>query len=131
MLADQWFPFFDVAKTLDEVDRAFGCIGRPLGLRSVPRGTFPPINVYEQDEPVVEIMTDKDMLSIVGKAQPEESGEPVCRETYVGDYRRQFTLTADVDPNDVSASMNDDVLTVTVGKAKAAKPKKIKITAAK
>ncbi len=48
MLADQWFPFFDVAK--DDV----------------------------------EIMIDNDMLSIVGKAQPEESGEPVYRETYVG-----------------------------------------------
>ncbi len=79
----------------------------------------------------VEITVDKDMLNIVGKAQPEESGEPVYRETYVGDYRRQFTLTADVDPNDVSASMKDGVLTVTVGKAKAAKPKKVKITAAK
>lgn len=79
----------------------------------------------------VEITIDKDMLSIVGKAQPEESGEPVYRETYVGDYRRQFTLTADVDPNDVSASMKNGVLTVTVGTAKAAKPKKVKITAAK
>ena len=95
MLADQWFPFFGVAKDN------------------------------------VEITIDRDMLSIVGKAQPEESGEPVYRETYVGDYRREFTLTADVDPNDVSASMKDGVLTVTVGKAKAAKPKKVRITAAK
>jgi HSP20 family protein len=79
----------------------------------------------------VDITVDKDMLSIVGKARPEESGEPVYRETYVGDYRRQFTLTADVDPNDVSAAMNDGVLTVTVGKTKAAKPHKIKITVAK
>jgi HSP20 family protein len=79
----------------------------------------------------VEITIDKDMLSIVGKAQPEESGEPAYREPYVGDYRREFTLTADVDPNDVSASMKDGVLTVTVGKAKAAKLKKVKIATAK
>jgi len=79
----------------------------------------------------VDITIDKDMLSITGRAQPEEAGESVYRETYVGDYRRQFTLSADVDPNDVSAAMKDGVLTVTVGKAKAAKPKKIKIAAAR
>jgi len=79
----------------------------------------------------VDITIDKDMLSITGKAQPEESGEAVYRETYVGDFRRQFTLTADVDASDISASMKDGVLTVTVGKAKAAKPKKIKIAVAK
>ena len=33
-------------------------------------------------------------------------------------------------PNDIEASMKDGVLTVTVGKAKAAKPRKVKIAAA-
>jgi hypothetical protein len=48
MLFDNWIPFFDVAKTLEEMDRIFGSAGRPIGLRSVPRGTFPPINIYNQ-----------------------------------------------------------------------------------
>jgi len=78
----------------------------------------------------VDITIDKDMLSIVGKAQPEEAGEPVYRETYVGDYRRQFTLASDVNRNDISAAMSDGVLTVTIGKAEKIKPKKIKIAAA-
>ena len=47
MIFDTWFPFFDVDKTLDEVDRIFGSVGRPLGLRSVPRGAFPAINLYK------------------------------------------------------------------------------------
>jgi HSP20 family molecular chaperone IbpA len=78
----------------------------------------------------VDLTIDKDMLTIVGKADPEESGEPVYRETYVGGYQRQFTLTADVDPNNVTATMNHGVLTVKIGKAEQVKPKKIKIAAA-
>jgi len=78
----------------------------------------------------IDLTVDKDMLTIVGKADPEESGEPVYRETYVGDYQRQFTLTADVDPNNVTATMNHGVLTVKIGKAEQVKPKKIKIAAA-
>jgi HSP20 family molecular chaperone IbpA len=77
----------------------------------------------------VDVTVDKDMLTIIGRAHPEETGEPVYRETYVGDYRRQFTLTADVDAQDVSASMSDGVLTLRVGKAKEAKPRKIQIAA--
>jgi len=78
----------------------------------------------------VDLTVDKDMLTMVGKAEPEESGEPVYRETYVGDYRRQFTLTADVDPNHITATMNHGVLTVKIGKAEQARPRKIQIAAA-
>ncbi|MGE5296691.1 MAG: Hsp20/alpha crystallin family protein [Solirubrobacterales bacterium] len=78
----------------------------------------------------VDLTVDKDTLTIVGKAQPEETGEAVYRETYVGDYQRQFTLTADVDPNNVAATMNHGVLTVKIGKAEQVKPRKVKIAAA-
>ncbi len=77
----------------------------------------------------VDITIDKDTLTVTGKAEPEESGQAVYRETHVGDYRRQFTLTADADPDHVTAVMNDGVLTVTIGKAERAKPKKIRIAA--
>jgi len=78
----------------------------------------------------VDLTVDKDMLTIVGKAEPEESGEPVYRETYVGDYQRQFTLTTDVDSNNITATMNSGVLTVQIGKAERVKPKKVQIAAA-
>ena len=41
MLLDSLSPFFDVRRTLEAVDRIMGAVGRPLGFRSVPRGTFP------------------------------------------------------------------------------------------
>jgi len=53
MVVDRGFPFFDVGKTLEEMDRMFGRMGQPLELRSVPRGTFPAINIYEKDDGIV------------------------------------------------------------------------------
>jgi len=78
----------------------------------------------------VDLTVDKDMLTIVGKAQPEETGEAVYRETYVGDYRRQFTLTTDVDTGKIAATMTHGVLTVKIPKAEQMKPRKVKIAAA-
>jgi len=78
----------------------------------------------------VDITIDKDTLTIIGKAAPEQEGNAVYRETYVGDYRRQFTLSADVDPDNITAEMNNGVLTVAIGKAERAKPKRVKIAAA-
>lgn len=79
----------------------------------------------------VDVTIDKDMLIVTGKADPEETGEALYRETHVGDYRRQFTLTGDVDPDRIMAAMNNGVLTVEIGKAEQAKPKKIEIAVAK
>jgi HSP20 family molecular chaperone IbpA len=78
----------------------------------------------------VDITVDKDTLTIIGKAEPEQKGNAVYRETYVGDYRRQFTLSADVDPNKITAEMNNGVLTVAISKAEKAKPRNVKIAAA-
>jgi len=79
----------------------------------------------------VDITVDKETLTIIGKAEPEETGTAVYRETHVGDYRRQFTLSGDMDPNNIAAIMSDGVLTVTVGKAAKAKPRRVQIAAAR
>ncbi len=78
----------------------------------------------------VDLTIDKDMLTIVGKADPEQTAEAVYRETYVGDYQRQFSLAADLDPANITATMSHGVLTVEIGKTERAKPRKIKIEAA-
>mgnify|MGYP001235143884 CR=1 FL=1 len=78
----------------------------------------------------VDLTVDKDTLTIVGKTRPEESWEAVYRETYIGDYQRQFTLTTDVDSSKIAATMSHGVLTVRIPKAEQVKPRKIKIAAA-
>jgi len=78
----------------------------------------------------VDITVDKDTLTIIGRAEPEVAGNAVYRETYVGDYRQQFTLSTDMDPDNITATMTDGILTVAIGKAEQAKPRKVQIAAA-
>jgi HSP20 family protein len=77
----------------------------------------------------VDITLDKGTLSVTGRAEPEESGLAVYRETRVGDYHREFTLPEGVDPDRITAEMSEGVLTVRIGKPEEAKPKRIAITA--
>jgi HSP20 family protein len=77
----------------------------------------------------VDITLDKGTLSVTGRAEPEESGIAVYRETRVGDYHREFTLPEGVDPDRITAEMSEGVLTVRIGKPEEAKPKRIAITA--
>ena len=75
----------------------------------------------------VDLTVDKGMLTVTGKADQEESGTAVYRETRIGDYRREFNLTKDVDADAITAEMESGVLTVKIHKPEKAKPKKITI----
>ena len=77
----------------------------------------------------VDITVDKGTLTVTGHADKEQTGQCVYRETRVGDYQRQFSLTEDVDVDKVTAEMDAGVLTIHVPKAEKAKPKKIKVLA--
>jgi len=79
----------------------------------------------------VDLTVDKGMLTVTGKADEEESGTAVYRETRVGDYRRQFNLTQDVDPDGITAEMDAGVLTVKIHKPEKEKPRKIEIKSGK
>lgn len=143
MLVDQWFPFFDVAKTLEEMDRAFGRMGRPLGLRSVPRGTFPAINVYQQDDTVVltaeipgadpqklDLTVQNDSVTLHGE-RPEQDASNGTRfyrkERPAGAFTRTVTLPEAINPDSVQAEYRDGVLRIRMEKADAAKARKIAI----
>ncbi len=142
MLFDNWIPFFDVAKTLEEMDRIFGSAGRPIGLRSVPRGTFPPINIYNQGDKSIltaEIpgLSAKDIeLTVLGDSvtlkgerneKAKEDERFYRRERPMGTFSRTVTLPDSVDPGSVKATYKNGVLKVEMDKAKEAKAKKIKI----
>lgn len=142
MLLKSWDPFYDIAKTFEEFDRFFGSAGSPIGLRSVPRGTFPPINIYSQDDKAIltaEIpgVDAKDIdLTVLGdcvtvKAERKETANKderfYRRERPFGTFTRTVTLPDPVDPGSVKAAYKDGVLTVEMSKAEEAKAKKIKI----
>lgn len=77
----------------------------------------------------VDLTVEKRVLTVTGKARPEETGTPVYCETRVGDYQRQFTLNENIDVDHITAEMKAGVLTVRIPKPEKAKPKKIAITA--
>lgn len=144
-MVDQWFPFFDVAKTLEEMDRALGRRGRPLGLRSVPRGTFPAINVYEQEDalvPVAEVPGVKpedldwtvlnDSVVVKGRRReaPANGSRLYRRERPAGSFLRTVALPDRIAPDSAKAEYRDGILRVRMEKAEQAKPRKIKIAAA-
>jgi HSP20 family molecular chaperone IbpA len=76
----------------------------------------------------VDVTVEKGTLTVTGKADPEVQGNAVYRETYIGDYRRTFSLSEDVDPDQIKAEMKVGVLTLQIPKPEKAKPKRIAIT---
>ena len=142
MLLRTWDPFFDMSKTLEEVDRMFNAVNRPLGLRSVPRGTFPAINIYDQGESAVliaeipgidpnelELTVLNDTVTIKGKRLSDGNGDERVyrRERWTGEFSRTLTLPDVVDPDKTNAQYENGVLRVTLEKAEKAKAKKIQI----
>ncbi len=143
MVVDRWFPFFDVGKTLEEMDRMFGQLGQPVGVRSVPRGTFPAVNVYEQGDKVVlmaeipgvkpeqlDLTVLGDSVTLKGERREEDlpEGERFYRrERPVGTFTRTVTLPEAINPDSVQAEYKDGVLKVRMEKAEQAKAKKITI----
>jgi len=143
MFMDQWFPFFDVGKTLEEMDRALGRMGRPLGLRSVPRGTFPAINIYQQDDAVVltaevpgiqpedmDLTVLNDSVTLTGRRAETESPKDnrfYRRERPAGPFSRTVALPETIDLNSVRAEYRNGILRVQMAKAESAKVRKIAI----
>jgi len=75
-----------------------------------------------------EITVDNGTLTVTGRAEREESGTILYRETRIGDYQRQFALPENVDAGQIAAEMNAGVLTVYIKKPEEYKPKRIQIT---
>lgn len=142
MLLNSWFPFFDVAKTLDEMDRMFGGPQSCLGLRSVPRGTFPAINVYDRGESIMltaeipgvkaddlDLSVLNDSVTLKGQ-RTDGAGEEdryYRKERMTGYFNRTITLPDAVDPESVQAEYRHGILKVTMDKAEEAKARKIQI----
>jgi HSP20 family protein len=131
----------------DEMDRLLTGVFGPWSAGDLPvvsRGQ-PAVNMWEGDEAVtVELevpglKSDQVEISVVGNQltlrveRPDLTQEGVTyhrRERPVGSFTRVLRLPVDVEPDRVEAALNDGVLTITLPKARSAKPRKIQVTTA-
>lgn len=81
------------------------------------------------DEKSVDIILDKNILTITGTVEPEayKDHSITYSEYDTGDYERAFTISGEVDRNKIEASVKQGVLRVTLHKVEPVKAKKIAI----
>lgn len=80
----------------------------------------------------LEVTLEQRVLTIRGKVHPTapEKLELVHAEYGEGDFERSFTMSDDFDPDRIEAALSAGVLTLTLPRAEAAKPRKIEVKAA-
>jgi HSP20 family protein len=125
-----------------QMDRMFGDVSRPAGIRSLAAGTFPAINVGVSEEQVdvylfaagidpksLNISMQQNLLTVEGERKIEypEKVQFYRQERFSGRFRRVLTLPEDVDPDQVSAHYRDGVLQITVKRREAVRPRQIEI----
>jgi HSP20 family molecular chaperone IbpA len=83
------------------------------------------------DENSVEVILDKNVLKIHGTIeQSEEEKRRIFYAEYdIGDYQRTFTLSEEVDRENIEATVKNGVLRLVLHKAEPVKAKKIAIKA--
>ncbi len=105
----------------------------------------PPVDVYENDNAItlladlpgvpkeqLQVRVDGDTLVIEATAA---AGGPQDMELVYGElqcpaYRRQFTLSRELDTSRIEAQLRDGVLRLTLPKAEEARPRRIQVQAA-
>ena len=77
----------------------------------------------------VDISVENDVLKIEAKIDPSkyDGMEPLYTEYNVGHFARSFMLSNKIDREQISANLEDGVLTLTLKKAKEATPRKISV----
>jgi len=103
----------------------------------------PAVDIYDREDEIVlvadmpgvpadavDIDLDRGELTIRGRVNPPPaSGQVVFQEYQTGDFVRTFTLTDDIDPNEIAAEMSNGVLKLHLKKPVERKPRKIPVKA--
>jgi HSP20 family molecular chaperone IbpA len=84
------------------------------------------------DEKTVDVELEKNILTIYGRVENDTLNDHslMLSEYEVGDYERAFTLSDEIDRDNIKAAVKDGVLLLELPKSEKIKPKKIAIKAA-
>ena len=112
------------------------------GIRSLPRGSFPALNVIQTPEEVqlylfapgldpkkLDVSIQQGLLTIAGERQfPIDDKSTYYRqERFTGEFRRAVGLGEDVDAEHVAANYRDGIVQIRLRRRESAKPRQIEI----
>jgi len=137
-------PLAEMRRLSSEMERMFGRFGL-AGQADLPAVAYPALDVWQDESnlyveaelPGMEVgdlevyVTGGNQLSLRGERKPPavERGAWHRQERGYGQFSRVITLPCDVKTNEVEAQFQDGVLTVTLPKSEAAKPRRLSIKA--
>jgi len=134
--------FEELFRMSDQMDELFGRGTQPPAIRSVARGTFPPINMGATpdgislylfaaglDPKTVELNIQRNLLTVAGERKIPLNKEATYyrQERFGGAFRRVIALPEDVDPAQVEARYRDGILQITARRRESAKPRQIAV----
>ncbi len=105
--------FDELRRMEQEIEQLFGRWTWPAGIRTLGKGSFPPVNVAATPERVevyvfaagldpegLDISIQQHLLTVAGTRGVErrQDAEYYRQERFDGDFRRVITLPEDVDP---------------------------------
>ncbi|MEN6492958.1 MAG: Hsp20/alpha crystallin family protein [Thermoguttaceae bacterium] len=150
-MVTRWEPFGDLLSEMDrlrnEMNRLFGRVGFGDGRRlpGLTEAVYPPMNLWEDESNLyvecelpgmdlndLEIYVNAgNQLSIKGeRKQPlVEKGTWHRQDCGSGKFARVFDLPSEVNADQVHAEFKDGVLTITMPKSEAVKPRRIEVKA--
>ncbi|MGQ9833793.1 MAG: Hsp20/alpha crystallin family protein [Candidatus Villigracilaceae bacterium] len=140
----RWEPMREMMTLREAMDRLFDeAFTRPLSLSNV--APMPAIDMYQTDDEVVvkaalpglkpddvQISVTGDLLTLRGEFKQENEKKDATyhiREHRYGAFERSIMLPTDVQTEKAKADFENGVLTITLPKAEAVKPKTISIKA--
>src|SRR3954447_502903 len=144
MAIEGWEPFRESISLRDAMNTLLQeSFVRPGGFSAANAPVAPPLDVAETENEFVvkaalpglkpedvQITVQGDTLTIRGesKAEEEKKGEHwLLRERRFGSFQRSVSLATPVNPDQADAHYEHGVLTLTLPKSEAAKPRQIKI----
>ena len=134
--------FDELWRLQQEVDELFGSWSSPLGIRSLPRGSFPAVNVGQTPERVdvylfapgidpksLDISIQQNLLTVSGRRElrAEEEADYYRQERFAGEFRRVISLPEDVDAERVQAKYADGIVQIGIQRRESARPRQIEI----
>jgi HSP20 family protein len=136
-------PISEMERLQDEINKLFDFDTDIFGSGLFDRSVSPALDVAERSEEFVvtcelpgvdqkdlNISLSNNILTIKGRKHPpfdEHKVRLYRNEIWSGDFQRTLSLPTSVDPDKISASLKDGILTLSVPKREELKPKQITV----